>query len=427
MGYLVILHSRLSFLDYLQSAQELGLKVCFVCENDQFPPSLREKFDLVIEGVKLCESELEHALRRASILSEVKLYWTLNVTHVALCHKLNAEKLGLGGFSLELANKTQNKERLRWALRNTPFNPEYFIKPVSEYATNPLGHMACVIKPILGYSSIGVELVREPEHYSHAFKKSASVLEMISNSMSYLHPTEICPNSNLLVEEFIEGTEYSLEMFAHGGKIQCLAICEKSPMAEPYFEEISYKMPASLTELTRERLESAGLAIMQTLELQSGVAHLEVIDSPRGVIALDVGLRIGGSGLTHQLMEHSLGINLVESCLREGLGLNPSTSLLRKKSHTALLYLYQIGRGGVVQEIPHARNLNLGERVRHVESNIFVTPDTQLKGYPNYSGLPGYALFEIESNSIDTFYEAQRIIGICKDELAIKYQENSSS
>ncbi len=75
---------------------------------------------------------------------------------------------------------------------------------------------------------------------------------------------EISSNEHLLCEEFVQGSEYSLEIFGTNGILQCLSICQKSPMKEPYFEEITYQMPAMLNSI-----ELAALRILKSLLMRT--------------------------------------------------------------------------------------------------------------------------------------------------------------
>ena len=423
MRYLVVLDSKLTFLEYIPTAEKLGLRVCFLSTQRFVSQEIKNKFDVFIEIEDLSENSVVQALKNYEILENVSLFWTLNVLAVGLCHKLNAEFLSNNKFSTDLANKTQNKYLLRKALDETTYNPKLFVIKSDEVPINPFPNAKCVIKPFLGYNSIGVQLVRFPGEFSSSFFESASVLKQLDEKMSTVDEAGVDASRHLLVEQFVEGPEYSLEIFGIDGKLSCLSICQKSPMKEPFFEELSYQMPASLSSLELQRLGAEGCNIMSALGMKSGIAHLEVIDSPFGVKALDVGLRIGGSGLTHQLMQIATGANLVEACILEALGHDPTPALFQSKTKTALLYLYQVKSGGTVQNIPEVKILELPQEVQLKEFQTFVSLGQELTGYPNYSGLPGYALFELNCQGEQAESTAFSLISRCETALKISYED----
>ena len=327
MSYIVVINSKPSFEEYLPIAKKLGLKICFLASFENISQVNKENFEHVASVEIFNEQSILGALASLGIQNKIRLFWTMSAFHVAICHELNEKYLGNSKFSLELANKTQNKFLLRKSLENTCFNPMYYVLNVREKSKNPFGNQPCVLKPFLGYSSIGVELVRQASEFDKAFLRSASVLGEIDSKMLRLDLNETSPNEHLLCEEFVQGSEYSLEIFGTNGILQCLSICQKSPMKEPYFEEITYQMPAMLNSIELARISSAGCSIMSALGMKSGIAHLEVIVNEDGIYALDVGLRIGGSGLTQMLMKHSSGRNLMEACLLEALDLDPTSAL----------------------------------------------------------------------------------------------------
>jgi hypothetical protein len=422
MSYLIVLDSELSFLKYLPVAKKLGLRVCFLSTEFNVSQEIKKQFDIFIETRELTPDVVVKSLKDCGILESVCLFWTLNVVAVGLCHKLNSELLGNNKFSIDLANKTQNKYLLRKGLEGSTYNPEFFVLECDKEQRNPFPNTKCVIKPFLGYESIGVQLVRSANEFSSAFRKSASILNQFDERSLAGSNGDLDASCHLLVEQFIEGPEYSLEIFGIDGKLLCLSICQKSPMKEPFFEELSYQMPASLDAFELQRLGEEGCRIMSALGMKSGIAHLEVIDSPFGVKALDVGLRIGGGGLTHQLMHIATGLNLVEACLLEALGHDPTPALVPTKARTALLYLYQVREGGTVRNIPDAKSLELPREVQLMKSQIFVKVGQQLSGYPSFSGLPGYALFELNCQDRQAAEIAISLLSRCESELKITYK-----
>ncbi|MEK7232429.1 MAG: ATP-grasp domain-containing protein [Elusimicrobiota bacterium] len=276
-----------------------------------------------------------------------------------------------------------------------------------------------VVKPPLGYASIGVEKACVGARLSSAIRRTQSVLPMIKKSI----PSWECgsadpPDDSVLVEDFVEGVEISAEVFATNGRYDLLGFCEKSPMRPPFFEEVSYCMPARRLPQRQTVIRAALYEALAALGFTDGAAHCELIISHRRIVLLDVGLRLGGSGLSHDLVYHSSGIPLAKAALTRLIGCDPRKFLASDRKDICLLYLYQVGPGGRVSNMPSVPESLRQHLIRAVD---FVHPGDRLRGYPRYSGLPGYALFRIQGRGRTSYATVDRILNDCREKLAISY------
>jgi hypothetical protein len=213
-----------------------------------------------------------------------------------------------------------------------------------------------------------------------------------------------------------------MDVFAVDGQYTLLGVCEKSPMIAPFFEEVSYCMPARHLPRPLASIQKNLFRGLTALRLRNGIAHCELIVSKTRQVLLDVGLRIGGTGLTHDLVFQSSGINLAKAALSQLIGLEPRQYIVPKKQDVCLLYLYQIGHGGKVSGMPSIPDNLKNEFVRKID---FVDKGKVLVGYPNYSCLPGYALFHIAGRDQKAYGKVDDLLGVCGKKMQIKYQAGS--
>ncbi|WP_405984770.1 ATP-grasp domain-containing protein [Streptomyces sp. NBC_00872] len=106
-----------------------------------------------------------------------------------------------------------------------------------------------------------------------------------------------------IVEEFIEGPEYSAEGVFIDGVPHVLAITSKELLPPPNFFETEYVIPALLPEAARLDIEKQVVAAFAELELRYGQFHAELWLTERGVVLGEFHVRNAG-GWIHRMLAH---------------------------------------------------------------------------------------------------------------------------
>lgn len=417
---IVFLGVKESFKEAFKACSDLGFEIIWITTTEPRQETLpkgvvkhlkidRFSYDSIRELVKY---ELEN--RR------IKCFWTLRDGIVPVMTRLNILIDIWGEDHLSQLRVTKNKYLMRQELSGTEFNPEYQILPISrDQSSKKLKN--CIIKPFLGYNSIGVEWVRESRHFSSAFERSVSSLNTLILNPEIEDP-QYLSNQFLLVEEYIDGEEFSVEIIAHEGQYHFLAICQKSPMKAPFFEERSYCLPALLEAQEQSIILEASSKILKHLGVFSGAIHLEIKKNKDRVVVLDIGLRIGGGGLSHNMLEVALGINFAKVALSTNLGLPLDYSLIEPtKNSTALLFLKQVKKGGIAKSFARD-SIVLDDDSDLIEDHWFIDTGDALTPYPSYSGLPGFTLFELRETSENPLARVNNMIRKCELHYEIEYE-----
>jgi argininosuccinate lyase len=164
-----------------------------------------------------------------------------------------------------------------------------------------------VLKPCSGSGSIGVRLCAdEAEATAHA----ATLLSVTENERGLGVPPEI------LVEEFLTGQEYSIEMFDG----YMVATVDKRLGPLPWFVETGHDTPSRLP-LGRERLlADASRKAVAALNLCWGAVHVELRMGAAGAQIIEVNPRLAG-GMIPYLVNRAYGIDLIEDQIRAAAGL----------------------------------------------------------------------------------------------------------
>ncbi len=412
--WLIFLDIPVWFKEPFVAAQDLGLSVLHITKWPSRLPGVLE-----IETPTFSTDYLEQIIIEYQAHKNILGIWNVRDWHTPLVSQLNHAFFKDAQFpNPDVTNTCKNKVLFRRALDSTQLNPSYTLLGETIPKTRPFDNHMIVLKPSLGYGSIGVELVRPEQSFEAAFTRSRSSLAPLTETVSDLNNNKL--STSLLCEKFISGEEYSVEVFLSDGEATILGICEKAPMVEPYFEEIAYILPAQISDHHTNLLSDAAQSAAKVLDIRSGIAHMEFKIEGNHAYILDVGLRIGGNGLTHKLLSSAYGMNVTKAVLSELIGQPPKPFLEMIHTHTTLLYLFQIKGGGVIKSLPDSIEFQ-DENIETLEQVNFYNPGDTLTGYPNHSGLPGYALFEIQGDQsfINTSKEA--ILRRCSRELSFTY------
>jgi len=147
-----------------------------------------------------------------------------------------------------------------------------------------------IVKPNDGSGSLAVFKAHDGDSLADAF-----------DAVSRVSPS-------VLIEEYLEGPEYSVEAFSHEGEHQILAITRKTKFEN--FVESGHVIPG-LAGQQAEEVESVVRRFLDTLGVHAGCSHTEVILTPRGPRIVESHNRPGGDGIV-TLLELATGINLAD-------------------------------------------------------------------------------------------------------------------
>lgn len=198
---------------------------------------------------------------------------------------LLAQKLELTFTDPDVAKACRNKYIMRSKLEEASLLvPKYqrikTIEEVKEFLKRIDG--CAVIKPILGWGSIGVTKIDNNSNVEKVFSK----LRMLKIRDNYL--------DEFIIEEYISGKEYSVESIVCNGQVHHYGITEKVKGEEPYFEEIGHKFPALLSQKTEEEILAVVKKAVMALGINIGATHSEIIVSSRGYFIVEIANRLGG-------------------------------------------------------------------------------------------------------------------------------------
>lgn len=218
---------------------------------------------------------------------------------------LNSEALKRSLRSKSLGNSKEN------------FSDRFLIDFEADKPTQEL-HFPVIVKPRDNSGSRGVKLCRNKEELK------ASIEEALDNSKL----------DTVLVEEFIEGSEYSIESLhyfegsqqptVNGQQPECksevIQFTEKKTTEFPYNVELGHKQPANLSEEQKNAIREIVSKIGKTMNFVNCPSHTELKINERGIFVIETSPRLGGDYITSTLTPLSTGVNVEDELLRISLG-----------------------------------------------------------------------------------------------------------
>lgn len=196
---------------------------------------------------------------------------------------------------------------------------------------------------------------------------------------------EALDNSKLdtvLVEEFIEGREFSIESLHYEGKSDVIQFTEKRTTEFPYNVELGHKQPANLTDDERQQIRNIISKIAACMNFENCPSHTELKVNDRGVFVIETSPRLGGDYITSMLTPLSTGINLEDQLLHIALGEKVDTVTGRVDKASAVCF-FSLPEGEVtainprINEIASWPNihsfelkLHVGDKVNQITSSL---------------------------------------------------------
>lgn len=243
-------------------------------------------------------------------------------------HPMNflLRKMGIPCNSIETERIATNKYLMRCVMRDNGIDgplftlvEEGFDKSCVKEFEYPL-----IIKPVDLSSSRGVMKINTENDLGGA----------IEYAMGW-SKTKQC-----ILEEFIEGPEYSGESIAYNGQYKLLAITEKTTTGAPHFVETGHKQPANLSVDVIRRVEDTLYKAFAAMGIRYGAVHPEFKITKEGRICfMEIGARMGGDCIGSDLVPISSGYDYMGMVISCGCGKEPNFEKIREPREARIKYI----------------------------------------------------------------------------------------
>ncbi|MFJ9575624.1 ATP-grasp domain-containing protein [Streptomyces sp. NPDC101191] len=307
-----------------------------------------------------------------------------------------AELLGLPGIGRDAALGAQDKRVMRERLAAAGLHVPRFVRvdgPDAEPWLAAAGELdfPVVVKPAHGYSSLGVTRADTPAELRGTI---AGVRRLCADKLGV-------EDAALVVEEYLDGPEIAVESLAAGGRVRVLSVGYKGEPEGPYFEESVYRAPAPLLDAVRDAVVREVTAAHAALGITDGPAHTELrLRGGTRPYLLEMGARIGGSGVSHYVASHVSGIDLAAETVRIAVGRPPTFAMtegLAAPVGAAANYIVPCGGYGRITALHGLDEVRADPRVDHVVQMLF--PGDEVRPYPDFTGYPAFVISRHDSTA----------------------------
>ncbi len=286
-----------------------------------------------------------------ALWNEVK---DLNAIGVATCaseiamHSMNylLRKMGIPCNSLETEKIATNKYLMRKAMRDAGIlSPKFELvnleteKELFEEFSFPV-----IVKPIDESSSRGVTKVNRLEE----------VKEAIEFALSWSKVDKV------IMEDFIDGQEYSGESIAYEGKYKLLAVTEKTTTGAPHFIETGHRQPAQLSYEMLNKVEETLYKAFRSMGIEYGAIHPEFrLTVDNKMYFMEIAARMGGDFIGSELTYLSSGYDFLKMMIDVGCGRKPVIERSGKQQRAEVRFILSQKDLDDMEKIKACKNIEL--------------------------------------------------------------------
>lgn len=247
--------------------------------------------------------------------------------------RLNDE-LGLSGITREQAIRATNKHLMREAFeRGGAPSPKSILTKSVEDAWTQFQKLDGdgILKPSRNSGSRGIaKVIKSGRDEENTSKENFCRLYDVALNESR--------DKSVLLEQFIEGPEFSIEIIVWNGRVNVLTVTDKKTTGTPHFVELGHNQPSCYSADEVETLKAAAVAGVKALGVNNCACHAEAKLMDGKAYLMEIGARLGGDFISTELTHLSTGIDMVAAAIDVALGTEPDLGIKEKPKGVCIRY-----------------------------------------------------------------------------------------
>lgn len=271
----------------------------------------------IIEKEKILEKCKEiNPVGVCSIASDLA---TITVNYVA-------ENLGLPCNKTEYSHIQTNKYAMRQALLNAGLPCPKFIATGTSVDLSLLKnfHFPIIVKPTDRSGSRNIMKLETIDGLEQAVAEACET--------SFEHKA--------IIEEYLEGNEYSMETITQNGVHHYLATTKKFTTGAPHFIETGHIQPSDLSEEINQRAINTVFKALTALHVENSAGHSEFkVDENGNINIIEIGARMGGDCIGSDLVYLSTGNDFIKMVIDAAVG-NPIDDICHHNENAEVRFLF---------------------------------------------------------------------------------------
>ncbi|MCG6141223.1 alpha-hydroxy-acid oxidizing protein [Leptospira mtsangambouensis] len=304
---ILIIGGGLLQVPIIQTAKTMRLHTVVA---DMNPSSIG--FQIADEAIVMSTKDVEGMVRESKKFAQnSQIHGVITAgTDASMTVAAVASALQLPGIRFVDAEAASNKVKMRQRLKEFGMPIPRFAavwslqdaKDALDSLTFPL-----VMKPADNMGARGVIKVNQKDDLPTAFR----------------HAKRFCPTGELILEEYMEGPELSVDALAFQGQIRMTGIADRIIEREPYFIEVGHNMPSEMSKEVLDEVERVMAGGMRALGIHLGAGKGDIKVTKEGVKIGEIAARLSGGFMSAFTYPLSTGVNLNRAALLISLGETP--------------------------------------------------------------------------------------------------------
>lgn len=221
-----------------------------------------------------------------------------------------AEGLGLPCNSTKYAEIQTNKYKMREALQNAGLPCPKFVLADSSFQRDSISEFCfpVIVKPTDRSGSRSIMKLESVDGIEEAIARACK--DSFENKA--------------IIEEYIDGDEYSMETISYHGEHHYLATTKKFTTGSPHFIETGHQQPSGLPDNVIEKAKKIIFSALDALHIENSAGHSEFkVDQNGDIHLIEIGARMGGDCIGSDLVYLSTGNDFVKMVIDVACGNKP--------------------------------------------------------------------------------------------------------
>lgn len=249
------------------------------------------------------------AVKELAVSEKVDFLITVCADQVLLVVAQVSEMLGLPCYiNYETAQNVSDKLKMKRIFKEHGIPTSRYIE-MTEYNSEALKDFCypLVVKPVDAYSSRGVRKALNEQELNTYCREAA----------------EISRTGGVIVEEYCQGEEISVDAFIINGKAKILCISNSDKILDDgRFVIYRGKYPVSATPSVMRQIEKIAQQITDAFGLVNSPLLIQMINDGENVSVLEFCARTGGN-TKYLLIKYSCGVDVISAAIDLSLGIVP--------------------------------------------------------------------------------------------------------
>jgi biotin carboxylase len=202
--------------------------------------------------------------------------------------------------------------------------------------------LPCVVKPTDAQASRGVLRVEKRKDLQSASEEAFGFSR----------------EGRILVEEFLVGTEVTVEGCRYAGETHLLAVSTKKHTPPPHIIAVNLDFPAPFPPEIHEEIHRVYMALVDALGITAGSIHGELIVTDHGIFLVEMANRGGGSGTSSHVVPALSGVDLLEANILYATGQERAVKRTKNRAGVLRFMIFPPGKVDRISGLEEARNMD---------------------------------------------------------------------